>query len=105
MLEKNAAEDFILSNRALLENLFNETGVIIAPTTPIISPRLDEPETELDIKRYLMIRNFSLASLFGLPQISIPICADNKCAGLSFIGRRGSDRKLLAFTKNFLQKL
>jgi amidase len=104
-LEKNAARDFILSKRGLLENLFNETGVIIAPTTPILSPRLDEPETELDIKRYLMIRYFSLASLFGLPEISIPICADNKCAGLSFIGRRGSDRKLLAFTKNFLQKL
>ena len=43
------------------------------------------------------------ASLSGLPQISLPIRTSGAPFGLSLMGRRGSDRNLLAFAKTLLK--
>ena len=99
--EKQAAEKFIDSSRLAIDGLFANAGVIIMPTTPGLAPRIDESLEALDRLRYAMLKFFLIASLFGLPQISVPIKNQRHTIGLSFIGQRGSDHKLLSFVKNF----
>ena len=101
--QKQAAQNFSKDIRARLAALLGETGVIVLPTTPFRAPRLDDSEDQLDAKRYQMMRLFILASYCGLPQISLPIRTNGAPFGLSLMGRRGSDRSLLAFAKDFLK--
>jgi amidase len=93
--QKQAAEAFREEARAKVEALLGEDGVFILPTTPFFAPRLDESAEALDAKRYQMFRLFLIASFFGLPQVSLPLPSDPPL-GLSLIGRRGTDRALLA---------
>lgn len=99
--EKQAAEQFIDTSRSAIDALFADSGVIIMPTTPGLAPKIDESLEALDRLRYAMLKFFLIASLFSLPQISIPIKNKRRAIGLSFIGQRGSDHQLLSFTKNF----
>ena len=92
------AEAFRTEARAKIEALFGEDGVLVLPTTPFFSPRLDESAETLDAKRYQMFRLFLLASYFGLPQVCLPLASDPPL-GLSLIGRRGTDRALLALAR------
>jgi amidase len=96
--QKQAAEAFREEARAKIEALFGEDGVLVLPTTPFIAPCLDESAEALDAKRYQMFRLFLLASYFGLPQVSLPLPSDPPL-GLSLIGRRGTDRALLALAR------
>ena len=99
--EKLAAEQFIATYRSAIDALFGDAGAIIMPTTPGLAPKIDESLEALDRLRYAMLKFFLIASLFGLPQISIPIKKRHCAIGLSFIGQRGSDHQLLSFAKNF----
>ena len=101
--QKEAALDFGVEIRARLDDLLGEHGVIVLPTTPFRAPRLDESEATLDAKRYRMMRLFILASYCGLPQISLPLRTNGAPFGLSLIGRRGSDRGLLAFARRLIE--
>jgi amidase len=101
--QKQAAQNFSKDIRARLDALLGENGVIVLPTTPFRAPRLDDSEDQLDVKRYQMMRLFILASYCGLPQISLPIRTNGAPFGLSLMGRRGSDRSLLAFAKDSLK--
>ncbi len=70
--------------------------ILVLPTSPAIAPRLDTPEAELDELRARIMRITSIASLSGLPQITIPVGTVSGCpAGLSFIGWPGGDEALL----------
>ena len=93
--QRQEAEAFRDEARPKIEALFGEDGVLVLPTSPFFSPRLDENAEALDAKRYQMFRLFLLASFFGLPQVSLPLASDPPL-GLSLIGRRGTDRALLA---------
>ncbi len=93
--QSREAEAFRDEARPKIDALFGEDGVLVLPTTPFFSPRLDESAETLDAKRYQMFRLFLLASYFGLPQVSLPLASDPPL-GLSLIGRRGTDRALLA---------
>jgi amidase len=101
--QKQAAQNFSKDIRVRLDALLDKNGVIVLPTTPFRAPRLDDSEDQLDVKRYQMMRLFILASYCGLPQISLPIRTSGAPFGLSLMGRRGSDRSLLAFAKEFLK--
>ena len=72
-------------------------GTILAlPTAPWIAPRIDSTGAELDHFRTRVMRLTCIASLTGLPQISIPAGTMDGCPiGLSFIGWRGGDEALL----------
>ena len=72
-------------------------GTLLAlPTSPSIAPRIDTPESTLDDFRARVIRMTCIASLSGLPQITIPVGTVAGCpAGLSFIGWAGGDETLL----------
>ncbi len=99
--EKQAAKKFIETSRLAIDALFAGGGVIIMPTTPGLAPKIDESLEAFDRLRYAMLKFFLIASLFGLPQISIPIKNQRRAIGLSFVGQSGSDHQLLSFARNF----
>ena len=72
-------------------------GTIMAlPSAPSIAPRIDSSEAELDQFRTRVMRLTCIATMAGLPQISIPAGTVDGCpVGLSFIGWLGGDEELL----------
>ena len=96
--QRQAAQAFREEARAKIDALLAEDGVFVLPTAPFFAPRLDESAETLDAQRYQMFRLFLLASFFGLPQVSLPLPSDPPL-GLSLIGRRGTDRALLALAR------
>ncbi len=72
-------------------------GTVLAlPSAPCIAPRIDSSEAELDHFRTRVMRLTCIASLAGLPQVSIPAGTLSGCpVGLSFIGWAGGDEALL----------
>lgn len=73
--------------------------VLLAPTVPIVAPRLDELEqTEVSNKiNFLVLRNPALVNFLDGCAISIPIHRRGEApVGLMLIGAPGQDRRLLA---------
>jgi amidase len=72
-------------------------GTILAlPSAPCIAPKVDIAGDELESFRARVMRLTCIASLTGLPQISIPAGTISACpVGLSFIGWTGGDEALL----------
>lgn len=97
--EKQAADAVRREARARIDALLGTDGFLLLPTTPFFAPWLDESAQALDVKRYQMFRLFLLASFFGLPQVSLPLKSQTAPLGLSLIGRRWSDRGLLALAQ------
>ncbi|MBY6241236.1 amidase [Methylosinus sp. Sm6] len=95
--EKAEADAFRRAARARVDAILPGNTLLVVPTTPFVSPRLDESEAELDAKRYRMFRTFLFASFFGLPQISVPPprAPGAPPLGVSLIGPRWSDRRLI----------
>jgi amidase len=73
-------------------------GTVIAlPTAPSIAPPLALTPDELESFRVRTMRLVCMASISGLPQVSIPVgTADGAPIGLSFIGWPGSEEALLS---------
>jgi amidase len=73
-------------------------GTVIAlPTAPSIAPPLATPADELESFRIRVMRLICMATISGLPQVSIPAgTADGAPVGLSFIGWPGSEEALLS---------
>lgn len=71
------------------------TGLICIPTAPFLAPLRASTTSEQDRTSALCL--LSIASLAGLPQVTMPAGVVDGCAvGLSLIGPAGSDRALLA---------
>ncbi|MBV9556687.1 MAG: amidase [Pseudolabrys sp.] len=72
-------------------------GTILAlPTAPCIAPPLDIDGEDAEKFRARVLRLTCIASLSGLPQVSIPAGTMSGCPiGLSFIGWAGGDEALL----------
>ncbi|MGJ0508574.1 MAG: amidase [Methylocystis sp.] len=103
--QKRAAEAFREEARKRVDALLGDKGFLVMPTAPFRSPLLSESEEELDAKRYQMMRLFLIASYFSLPQISLPLPTSGAPVALSFVGRRGSDRQLLALAQRFCARM
>jgi amidase len=103
--QKAAAEAFREKSRPMIEALFGANGFLVTPTTPFRAPLLAETDEQLEGKRYQMMRLFLIASYFGLPQISVPLQTADAPVALSFIGRRGTDRQLIAFAQRFCSRI
>ena len=79
---------------ALLEEIL-EGAVLCMPTVSFIAPLKGAPSVEQDRTNALCL--LAIASLAGLPQMTLPLAQVNGCAvGLSLIAGRGMDRELLA---------
>jgi amidase len=72
-------------------------GTVLAlPTTPCIAPLANSTEEDLNRFRARVMRLTCIASLCGLPQVTIPAGLAAGCpVGLSFIGWQGADEALL----------
>jgi amidase len=71
--------------------------VLVLPTAPSIAPPLEAPAAELEAFRVRVMRLVSMASISGLPQVTIPAgTVAGAPVGLSFIGWSGGDEALLA---------
>jgi amidase len=103
--QKAAAQAFRNKERPRIDAMLGARGVVVMPTTPFRAPLLTESEEALDAKRYQMMRLFLIASFFGLPQISIPLATSDAPVALSFVGRHGADRALIAFAQRFCAQM
>lgn len=82
--------------RTRLASLLRPGTVMLLPTMPDIAPRLNEDEALLDRYRMRATRLLCLASLAGLPQVTMPLARRlGAPLGLSLIGPAGSDLSLL----------
>lgn len=103
--QKKAALAFGEEARRRIDALLGDKGFLVMPTAPFRSPLLTESEEQLDAKRYQMMRLFLIASYWGLPQISLPLPTTEAPVALSFVGRGGTDRKLIALAQRFCAKM
>ncbi|MGE0563970.1 MAG: amidase [Pseudolabrys sp.] len=70
--------------------------VLAVPSSPSVAPLADTPAGELEDFRVRVMRLTCIASMSGLPQVSIPAGTVAGCpVGLSFIGWEGGDEALL----------
>jgi len=73
-------------------------AVLLAPTSPCAAPFLGAAPEELDAVRQATIGITGVASLCGLPEVTIPVAlAGGAPVGLSLIAGPGRDQALLAF--------
>ncbi|KAL4437005.1 hypothetical protein ABPG75_004144 [Micractinium tetrahymenae] len=93
-----AAQHRVDAITARLRGLLGQNRVLLLPTTPFPAPPVG---TDLEgeqgaVQRLLAL--MSIASLAGLPQVSLPLLKlpDGLPLGVSLIGPRGSDLALLA---------
>lgn len=105
--EKAEADAFRHAARARVDAILRADTMLVVPTTPFVAPLLTESEAALDAKRYQMFRTFLFASFFGLPQIGIPLPCPAGAAplGISLIGPRWSDRRLIEAARGLAARL
>lgn len=85
----------------LLDDLLQD-AVLCVPTVSFVAPIKGSPTAADDRTRALCL--LAVASLAGLPQLTIPSIAANGCAvGLSLIGARGADHALLDYAAGQIQ--
>ncbi|HEX4160145.1 MAG TPA: amidase [Rhizomicrobium sp.] len=84
---------------ARFEHVMLSFDALIAPTVPVIAPRIIEVESDDGFRRAnaLILRNPTTANLLDSPSLTIPCHAPGAAPiGLMLIGTRMSDRRLLA---------
>lgn len=97
--QASAARDVTAQATQRMDELAVPGTVLALPTAPSIAPPLAIPADELESFRVRVMRLVCMASISGLPQVTIPAgTADGAPVGLSFIGWRGGDEALLALT-------
>lgn len=90
------AEQVLASARRTMGSLTPVGTVLALPTTPSVAPGLEMAGEDLESYRDRGMRLVCMASIAGLPQVTIPIgVLDGAPVSLSFIGWRGGDEALL----------
>lgn len=85
---------------ARLADFLADDGVIALPTTPFAAPPIGQTRSAMRALRLRVITLTAIAGLAGTPQISLPLGRlDGLPIGLSLIGARGSDEKLIGFAR------
>ena len=96
--------DYVLMTRHRLaaieafDRWLAEGEFVVLPTTPIVAPLISAVEDAAAFHEAngLVLRNPRLANLLDSPSISIPVHVPGLPIGLMLLGRRNSDRQLLA---------
>jgi amidase len=89
-----------------LDELLGTGNVLCLPTAPLLAPLRSSSDAIMDRYRLQTMKLTSIASVGGLPQISLPVAAWNECpVGLSLIGTRGQDARLLDLAVEIETKL
>ena len=94
--QATAAREVTRQATRRMEELTPPGTVLALPTAPCVAPRLDATPDELESFRVRVMRLVCMASISGLPQVTIPAgTVDGMPVGLSFLGWRGGDEALL----------
>ena len=93
-----SANEVRKSVRARMDELLADGDVLCLPTSPRVAPLKEAPFDDLEVRfRQQAMNLLCIAGLAGLPQVSLPLATlDGLPLGLSLVGRRGADRRLLA---------
>ena len=92
--------------REELSRLIGKNGVMLIPTTPTIAPVLNLSSEEVEQNRMKMMQLACIASLTGLPQVTLPLAEMNGCPiGISFIAKHHQDKALLRWAQQLYQRL
>jgi len=99
-----SATDYVMMTRhrqaaiAAFDQSLAEDEIVVVPTTPIVAPLIAAVEDTAAFHEAngLVLRNPRIANLLDCPSISLPIAGAGLPVGLMLIGRRNSDRRLLA---------
>ncbi|MDD5180369.1 MAG: amidase [Gallionellaceae bacterium] len=85
-----------------IENIVAPGTLIVFPTAPGIAPLKGRSIDEARASRLNTMRHTCIATIAGLPQVSMPLLEKDGCPiGISFLGARGQDAQLLAAAKVF----
>ena len=85
---------------AAIDRLLADDGVIALPTTPFAAPATGQTRSIMRALRMRVITLTAIAGLAGTPQINLPLGRlGGLPIGLSLIGPRGSDEKLIGFAR------
>lgn len=99
--QHRAAAEARDSFRTRIDAALGATGVLVYPTGPGPAPLLDADAEALDLYRNAALTLLAIAGLAGLPQLTVPVATmDGAPVGLSIVGPRGSDRRLLALAQS-----
>ena len=103
--QAKAAQNIRQELQLTIEDLLQENGILVIPTSPSIAPKRDASPNVLDDFRTRALEMLSIAGISGLPQLSIPVVSYNDAPiGLSLVGPRGSDMDLITIAKNCFAK-
>jgi amidase len=96
-----AAQDRHREIRARLDAVIGADDVLCLPTSPRVAPLKHTPVDDIEVRfRHQAMHLLCIAGLGGLPQVSLPLAElDGLPLGLSLVGPRGSDFRLLALTR------
>jgi amidase len=85
-----------------IENLVSPGTIVVLPTAPGIAPLRGRSIDEARASRIDTMRHTCIATVAGLPQVSMPLMEQDGCpVGISFLGARGQDGQLLAAARIF----
>ena len=94
MEKKRLARKQLISQ---IENILSPETLIVVPTAPDVAPLKGRPIEEARASRANTMRHTCIATVAGLPQVSMPLIENDGCPiGISFMGDRGQDGNLLA---------
>jgi amidase len=80
-----------------LDDLLMDGDLLLLPTAPGIAPLKERPRTDLEDFRNRALSLACIASLAGLPEVTLPVAEVDGCpVGLSLIARPGGEALLLA---------
>ena len=92
--------------QARLWALLDGGAALVFPTSPCPAPRVDADAAELARVREAAIGATAIASLCGLPEVTLPAArVGGAPVGLSLVAGRGRDRALLAFAREIADVL
>jgi amidase len=92
-----AAREVTAEASRRMDELTPPGTVLALPTAPSVAPLTTIPPAELDLFRTRVMRLVCMASISGLPQVTIPVgTIDGAPVGLSLLGWRGADETLLS---------
>ncbi|MEP0941874.1 MAG: amidase [Rhizobiaceae bacterium] len=92
-----------LDMRVKLEEWIGRDGLLVMPTVPSCAPLKNESEETLQAFREQALMLLCLSGNSGLPQITLPLAeVYGAPLGLSLIGPRGSDKRLIAIAQGIM---
>lgn len=89
--------------RQKLEEMIGTDGLLVLPTVPSCAPLKSESEETLQAFREQALMLLCLSGNSGLPQITLPLAQVHGAPlGVSLIGPRGSDKRLIALAQEIV---